>query len=448
MVAFYNHLVDRRARPSGGIRRRAAGCVPVTHWSEHAIFWHVYPLGFVGAPPAAGDPEPVPRLRRLADWFDYLIELGANGLLLGPVFASETHGYDTVDHFRVDPRLGTADDLLWLIEAAHARGVKVVLDGVFNHVGRGFPRLSDVDSQHWFRREPDGALATFEGHHRLAALDHSEPEVADYVVDVMEHWLAHGVDGWRLDAAYAVPTAFWRQVADRVHSAHPDAWLLGEAIHGDYTRLVTEGGLDSVTQYELWKAIWSSLSDGNFYELAHALGRHRELLEVFVPQTFLGNHDVTRIASRLPDGRHLPHAVTILLTVAGIPSVYAGDEQGFTGVKEDREGGDDAVRPPFPDEPGQLSTLGAPTLRLYQELIALRRRHPGLVRARTEVVHLDNTQLVYRSGDTLLVALNLDDGPLAAPLPAGEWTVEAGTAGVHDGRLTVGPHGWAVLADG
>ncbi|HEY0360284.1 MAG TPA: alpha-amylase family glycosyl hydrolase, partial [Mycobacteriales bacterium] len=254
---------------------------------------------------------------------------------------------------------------------------------------------------------------------------------------------------WRLDAAYAVPTEFWRTVSDRVHAAHPEAWLVGEVIHGDYVGFVTEGGLDSVTQYELWKATWSALADANFYELAHALERHAELLDVFVPQTFLGNHDVTRIASQLPDPRHLPHAVAVLFTVAGVPSVYAGDEQGFTGVKEHREHGDDAVRPEFPSDPAELSTLGAGVLAVYQELVALRRRHPWLVRATTSVEHLDNRQFVYRStsdGEGLLVALNLDDAELVRPLPAGEWEPAAGHAEVTDGKLTVAGHGWGVLA--
>jgi glycosidase len=416
----------------------------VTHWTEHAIFWHVYPLGFTGAPTEADGGDPVPRLRRLGGWLDYVIGLGANGLLLGPVFASESHGYDTVDHFRVDPRLGTEDDLRWLIDEAHRRGIRVVLDGVFNHVARSFPRVAD-----WQRRGDDGRPATFEGHDRLVALDHGNPEVADHVTAVMTHWLERGVDGWRLDAAYAVPTEFWRTVSDRVHAAYPDAWLVGEVIHGDYVRFVTDGGLDSVTQYELWKAVWSGLADANFYELAHALERHTELLGVFVPQTFLGNHDVTRIASQLPDPRHLPHAVAVLLTVAGVPSIYAGDEQGFTGVKEHREHGDDAVRPEFPDDPAELSALGAGVLGVYQELVALRRRHPWLVRATTSVEHLDNRQLVYRStsdGQSLLVALNLDDAELVRPLPPGEWERAAGQAEVRGGKLTVPGHGWGVLA--
>ncbi|NGO13144.1 alpha-amylase, partial [Streptomyces sp. HC44] len=330
------------------------------HWSEHAVWWHVYPLGFTGAEREAlpASAPPVPRLARLDPWLDYLVELGCNGLLLGPVFASETHGYDTVDHFRVDPRLGEERDLLRLVERASDKGVQVVLDGVFNHVGRGFPAFADVVANGprspyatWFATDSDGEHRTFEGHHHLVEFDHTEPAVADYVTDVMTHWLERGIAGWRLDAAYAVPQAFWRTVTDRVRARFPDAWLTGEVLHGDYTGFVKHGGFDSVTQYELWKAIWSSLNDHNLFELAWSLDRHNTLLETFAPQTFVGNHDVTRIASRLADERHLALALAILFTVGGVPTVYAGDEQAFRGIKEEREGGDDEIRPPFPDHP-------------------------------------------------------------------------------------------------
>ncbi|HEV7978361.1 alpha-amylase family protein [Amycolatopsis sp.] len=428
----------------------------MAYWTEHAIFWHVYPLGFVGAPASANGAEPIPRLKALEPWLDHLLELGANGLLLGPVLASETHGYDTVDHYRIDPRLGTSDDLTALVAQAHQRGIRVVLDGVFNHVGRGFAKLTDVEQRGdaspwhgWFARGEDGTLATFEGHHRLVELNHDEPAVADYVADVLNHWLDQGVDGWRLDAAYAVPADFWRQVSDRVHQSHPEAWLLGETIHGDYPAMITAGGLDAVTQYELWKAIWSSLNDRNFHELAHALARHQELLDTFVPQTFLGNHDVTRIASRLTDSRHLAHAVVVLCTVAGVPSIYAGDEHGFTGVKEDREGGDDEIRPKFPATPADLSPLGIGVYRLHQELISLRRRHPWLVRAHTTVLELDNERLLYRStkdGHVLFVALNLAERDAWFTVPAGTSTVEAGHAELQGDRAPVAEHGWVVLS--
>jgi glycosidase len=416
-------------------------------WSEHAIWWQVYPLGFLGAEREAlpaGSP-PKPRLPRLAGWFDYLIELGANGLALGPVFASETHGYDTVDHFRIDARLGEEADLVRLVEEASARGIRVLLDGVFNHVGRGFV----APDASWFRTDPNGELATFEGHDRLVVLNHAEPAVADHVVDVMTYWLERGVAGWRLDVAYGVPLDFWRAVTGRVRARFPDAWFVGEVIHGDYASYAEQGGLDSVTQYELWKAIWSSLNDRNFFELAWALDRHNKWLETFRPQTFVGNHDVTRLASRLEDERALEHALVVLTTVGGIPWVYAGDEQAFRGVKEDREGGDDAIRPAFPGRPEDLAPDGWRHYRLHQELIGLRRRLPWVVGARTTVAALTNTAIAYRAsageGEALAVALNVADEPAEVDLPAGHWQRAAGPGEIRaDGKAALPPYGWLV----
>jgi glycosidase len=412
---------------------------------EDVILWHVYPLGFTGAERDNPPGRPVQhRLPQLEGWLDHVIALGANGLQLGPVFDSETHGYDTRDHLRIDPRLGDEDDLRSLIAAAHEHGIKVVLDGVFNHVGRSFPRFvqaerGDPAAAAWFRRT-DSGWADFEGHGSLVALNHDSPEVRDHVVTAMRHWLDLGVDGWRLDAAYAVPPAFWREVADAVHASHPHAWLLGEVIHGDYVGFVAESGLDSVTQYELWKAIWSGLNERNLWELAWSLGRHRDMVEHFLPATFVGNHDTTRIASKLDDERHLAHALTVLLTVGGTPVVYAGDEEGFRGVKEDREGGDDAVRPAFPSSPAELSPLGEPILRLHQRLIALRRRKPWLAHGRYEQLHVENDVLVYRmsaqdGGDAITVGLNVGDAPLQLTPGPGERLLEGG----------LGPHEAAVL---
>ncbi|MDX2970512.1 alpha-amylase family protein [Kribbella solani] len=373
-------------------------------WPDHAIWWQLYPLGFTGAEPAAAPsevPTVVHRLPQLENWLDYAINLGCSGLLLGPVFAAETHGYDTIDHFRIDPRLGDDADFDHLIAGAHARGLRIALDGVFNHVARSFAHPE------WFRRGADG-LATFEGHEHLVALDHERPEVAQYVGDVLRFWNARGVDAWRLDAAYAVPPEFWRSVLPRDR----DVWYFGEVIHGDYAAYVEKSGLDSVTQYELWKAIWSSLNDRNFFELSYALGRHNALLDTFVPQTFVGNHDVTRLATRLDDERHVGHALAILFLVGGVPSVYAGDEQAYRGLKEDRAGGDDAIRPGFPDTPAELAPYGWPTYRLHQELIGLRRRHPWLTRARTTVEQLTNETIALRSthGDEwVLLLLNVSD---------------------------------------
>jgi len=214
---------------------------------------------------------------------------------------------------------------------------------------------------------------------------------------------------------------------------------------------VRASGLGSVTQYELWKSIWSSLNDRNFHELAWNLTRHDALLDTFVPLTFVGNHDVTRIASKLDDPAHLAHALVVLMTVAGTPCVYYGDEQGFRGVKEDRVGGDDAVRPELPDDPADLSPLGQPVLDLHRRLIALRRRHPWLHRARTTAVHVANDEvvLVSRSGDdAITVALNVADAPCTLPIAGATHLLEgsADLAGAGDAATaTLAAHGWAVI---
>jgi cyclomaltodextrinase / maltogenic alpha-amylase / neopullulanase len=380
-------------------------------WVEHAIWWHVYPLGFTGAPIREAG-EPAPRLRRLLGWLDYAVELGASGLLLGPVFASRTHGYDTLDHFAIDPRLGSEADFDELVAACRARGLRIVLDGVFSHVDATHPTLA-----HLFARHADGTPQVFEGHTDLARLDHFTPQVVSVVADVLRHWLGRGIDGWRLDAAYSIPPAFWAEVLPQVRTRFPDAWFLGEVIHGDYAGIVKSSGTDTVTQYELWKAIWSSLSDGNLFELDWALSRHSGFLESFVPQTFVGNHDVTRIASTVGSAGALV-ALAVLMTVGGIPSIYAGDEQGFTGIKEARLGGDDAVRPAFPDTPADLAPWGGSIHRAHQDLVGLRRRHPWLTTAFTAPVALSNRSYTYRAvardhSTHLEITLDLEVSPTA-----------------------------------
>lgn len=436
-------------------------------WIDHAVFWHVYPLGFVGAERqtiSAGETHH--RLDHIVDWLDYAIRLGASGLLLGPVFSSSTHGYDTIDYFRIDPRLGDEADFDRLIAEARRRGLHLVLDGVFNHVGRDFPALAaalangpDSAEAQWFRRHGTGdtfeesSFVTFEGHPGLIALNHDNPEVSDHVIRVMSHWLDRGISGWRLDAAYAVPRRFWATVVPEVKRRHPRAYIFGEVIHGDYATFVRESGVDAVTQYELWKAIWSALNDRNLFELAWALDRHNRYLDSFVPLTFVGNHDVTRLASKLDDERHIPHALAVLFTLGGTPCIYAGDEQAFRGIKEHRSGGDDAIRPAFPASAEHLASGGWGIFRLHQQLIGLRRRHPWLVRARSRMVHLKGRQMVMTveaDGKGLAVLLNLDDRDAMLPAPHAQG-VMAGAASINDARTSaaqavVPPHGWAVLS--
>jgi glycosidase len=232
-----------------------------------------------------------------------------------------------------------------------------------------------------------------------------------------------------------------------VRTTHPDAWFEAEVIHGDYARFVAESAVDTVTQYELWKAIWSSLESSNFWELDWALRRHTEMLATFAPATFVGNHDVTRIASQVSDRRHLPHAVVLLALLGGTPTVYAGDEFGLPGLKEERLGGDDAIRPPFPaGGPADLAGRDDELFRLHQLLLGLRRRHAWLHRATPTTDELSNLRyavtLTGGDGERLTMQLNLDDAPM--PAVAGE--LLAADPQTAAGGPDVAPHGWRVAS--
>ena len=396
-------------------------------WIEGATGYHLCALGA-----AAGG-----GFATLTGWLDHVAGLGAGFVLLTPVFHSVSHGYDTIDPFRIDPRLGDGAAFDRFVHAAGERGLRVVLDGVFHHVSRRFPAFVDVverreASAHlgWFRRlafdggEPDGVrVGCFEGHRDLVALDHRNPQVLDWAVDVALHWLDRGVAGWRLDVAYAVLPTFWRAFAERVRARHPDALLFGEVIHGDYAGFVESSGLDSVTQYELHKAIWSSLHDANLFELSWCLDRHRAMLDTFTPITFAGNHDVTRLTTAVGDRSRIGHAVVALLTLPGIPLVYYGDELGAEGVKEHRAGGDDAIRPSLDVLPDAVDRPAAELLDLHRRLIELRRARPWLTRADVMVEHVANRSIGWvctergGAGRALAVTLDIDTRPVAALRP-------------------------------
>ena len=405
----------------------ATGAHPVPDWVAHAIGWHVYPLGFTGAPIFGGDAavetsESESRLDHLTRWLDYVQELGLNALQLGPIFESATHGYDTLDYFRIDPRLGDDAAFDRLIAAAKERGIRVLLDGVFNHLSSSAPMFtegrdnpdSDAAALFDFDRSGDEATAPcFEGHLELVEFDHSSPATADFVTRVMRHWLDRGIDGWRLDAAYAVDPDFWSGVLADVRRDYPDAFIYGEVIHGDYADIVTRSTMDSVTEYELWKAIWSSLNEHNFYELEWTLGRHNEFVEQFPPVTFVGNHDVTRIATQVGADK-IVLALAVLMTVGGVPLIYYGDEQGYTGTKKEKFRGDDEVRPLFPPTPEDMSGLGTWVRTAHQRLVDIRRRHPWLHRARVTVTSISNERITYTAevdGQSISVELEITGKP-------------------------------------
>lgn len=463
-------------------------CRPYPAWVREAICWQVYPLGFCGAPREREDLEAasygsggqsvVHRLGRIEGWLDHLVSLGANVLLLNPLFDSVSHGYDTLDHHRLDPRLGDEGDWDHLVAACRQRGIRIVLDGVFNHVSERHPVVRralaqgptgpDASRIRWSGEHPHG----FEGNTDLVELALGERAVQDAIVQVMGEWLDRGADGWRLDAMYAAGPEAWAPILQRVRAAHPGAWIHGEVIHGEHPGILAASGADGLTQYELWKAIWSSLHDHNLHELAHALGRHDEFLansDRRPPLTFLGNHDTTRIASQLPDGRDLAPAIALLAMLPGVPCIYAGDELGAVGVKEQRPGGDDAVRPAFPDDPADL-LAGDPArphgdvallkpeaaeriLEAHRRLLGLRRRHPWLVDAQVSVGEgLDaehaRIQLRENGGEGRLeLVLNLSDQPQEE---SGQVLEAIGGGTMLDGTapptpVTVPAHGAAVV---
>jgi glycosidase len=414
-------------------------------WTGHVIWWHCYPLGFVNAEDNAIR-DVRHRLGQLTNWLDYLIDLGCNGMLLNPIFASSTHGYDTLDHYAIDPRLGDDGDFGDLMWKAKERGIRILLDGVFNHLGREHPVIQraltageGTPEGDWLRWV-DGYPRVFEGHEPLVELNFANTEVQDFVVDVMCHWLGRGIDGWRLDAAYAPGAAAWRPIVERVKAAYPDCWLLGEVIHGDKDAFVSESGLDSVTQYELWHGIWQSMNDENLWSLDWALQRHRKFCKHFRPQIFISNHDVTRISSKLDDRRHIGHAAVLLTLLPGVPSIYAGDEHRFEGIKLDQIGGDDAVRPPFPTTPDGLLPFGADTFELYRTLIALRRQHPWLVDGVVNTRDLTNGSAVVQvAGPDQVIELALNISDAEGPAPIGEVLLCSNKCGD-----TVPAHGWAI----
>lgn len=351
-------------------------------------------------------------LAALEGWLDHVAGLGCGGVLLTPIHESANHGYDTIDPFRLDPRLGDDAAFDRFVAACRARDLRLVLDGVFNHVGRGFVPPSDA----FYRRRGDGSIRVWEGHDELVELEHENPDVLDWAVRVGRHWLDRGADGWRLDVAYSIRPEFLRSFADAMRSTHPDVFVFGEMIHGDYAGFVRASGLDSVTAYELHKAIWSSLHDRNPHELAWSLRRFGEAAAAFAPVTFVGNHDVSRIASLVADAAtQVPVALAVLFTVPGVPCVYYGDELGSTGRKVDGPGGDDAVRPP-------LSSLDRSRERELQDrhrqLIGWRRDRPWLTAAALTVDHVDNDGVRYTvrgdeaAGELVRVTIRPDDATI------------------------------------
>ncbi|NDL68771.1 alpha-amylase family glycosyl hydrolase [Anaerotalea alkaliphila] len=425
-------------------------------WAKESLFYQIHPLGFCGAP-GENDGNTVGRIRKVLDWIPHWKGLGVDALYFSPVFESDRHGYDTRDYFRVDCRLGTRQDLAEVCGALQGSGIRVVLDGVFNHVGRGFWAFQDVLRhgegsawKDWFfldfsgdNRFGDGfRYEAWEGHEELVRLNPGNPAVVEHLFAAVRMWVEEfGIDGLRLDVAYCMDREFLRRLSSFCRGLKEDFFLVGEMIHGDYREILDGGGLDSCTNYECCKGLHSSLNDLNFFEIAHSLERQAGIYPATELLTFGDNHDVTRVASILKKREHLPLLYGLLFGMPGIPCLYYGSEWGVEGVRE--EGSDAALRPAF-DRPewNGLTDLLRLLARIRREQKALRHGDYGRV-------HLSNGQFVLSrrwEGETVLVALNGEDREVFVPLPGhgGAGTdLLTGAAGILEGGVRLGPYGMA-----
>lgn len=439
----------------------------MTTWIDDAIFYHIYPLGLLDAP-AENDhrAEPISRLADLAAWGGHARSLGCNAIYLGPVFESSTHGYDTVDYHMVDRRLGTNDDLRALIAGWHDLGLKVVLDGVFNHVSREFPAFEDLLAhgessayRDWFAgidfgvRSPRGDAFTYDawaGNYELARLDLANPDVRAYHFASVRMWFeAFEIDGIRIDTADVIDLGFLHDLAAVARAAQPDCWLMGEVVHEDYGAWTAPGMLDSCTNYECFKGLYSSFNDRNMYEIAWSLNRqfgpdgiYRDLRLY----TFADNHDVNRVASLLNREGDLAPLYALLFTMPGVPSIYYGSEWGITGEK--REGNDRVLRPALTLPPTPEINL-QPWLPTYLALLAeIRVGSPALTEGDYTQVHVASEQFAFfrrKAHDVALVAVNAGGDEVALALkgniPDGTVLIDrldpTVSATVHGGALPI-----------
>ena len=406
-------------------------------WYQNAVVYQIYPLGLCGAP-LQNDGVQAHRLRRLLDWVEPIKELGATCVLFNPLFESDAHGYDTRDFNKVDVRLGTGEDLKAVCEALHAAGLKVMLDGVFNHVGRGFWAFRDVQEKKWdspykdwFHLSFDGNTnyndgfwyESWEGCNELVKLNLHNTAVREHLFDAIAGWVRdYDIDGLRLDVAYCLDQDFLAALRNFTNQLKPDFVLVGETLHGDYNRWMNDNACHSVTNYECYKGLYSSFNTGNMHEIAYSLNRQfgaepwclytgKQLL------SFVDNHDVTRIASILQDKQQLKPIYGLLFGMPGTPAVYYGSEWGLTGEKKD---GDPALRPAIetPEHNDLTDWIAA--------LAGARAASPALCTGSYRNILVQPKQLIFerRQGqDRVLVAINADSSPYHA-----DFNAEAGCA--------------------
>ena len=400
-------------------------------WYEQAVFYHIYPLGLLGAEKTNTLTETAHRLRDLEAWIPHIRALNGSAIYIGPLFESSTHGYDTRDFRLVDRRLGTNEDFAHFVQLCHENGIRVVVDGVFNHTGREFFAFQDIREKHeaspykdWYRGvnfgwgsplgDPFGYEA-WQRHFELPCLNLWNPDVRQYLFDSIRFWVDNfDIDGIRLDCANVLDFGFMKELREKTSAMKPDFWLMGEVIHGEYSRWVNPEMLHSVTNYELHKALYSGHNDHNYFEIAHNVRRLEAVGKSLY--TFVDNHDEDRIASKLNHPANLFPVYQLLFTLPGIPSIYYGSEWGIEGKRSRTS--DEVLRPAL-----TLSGMDGKAPELISHIAAL-----GKIHAEHDAFHsgsykellLTNRQYAFsRSGEhgTLISAVNNDEQPASISIP-------------------------------
>lgn len=410
----------------------------MSNWSKDAIFYHIYPLGCCGAPDVNDyTATPVSRLNDLLPWSTYLQDLGVNALYLGPLFESATHGYDTKDFFQVDRRLGTHEDLRAFVETCHQHGIRVIFDAVFNHVGRDHFAFSDLqrngwNSQYreWFntdftRQSCYGDQFWYEGwsnYFNLVKLNHKNPLVKEHLFAAIQFWIdTYGIDGIRIDAADAIDKDFFNELRTYCKQARSDFWLMGEVIHGNYRDWANPDRLDSTTNYECYKGLWSSHNSYNYFEIAYSINRQfgsNGMYREITLYNFADNHDVDRVASTLTDPAHLFPLYMLLFTIPGIPSLYYGSEWGLLGKKSN--GSDAALRPAVDLENSRRSMPNKELFTMLQKLITLRKELSALRHGSYLQLLVASRQYCFlrqTNTQSVVIAVNSDKATVALTIP-------------------------------
>lgn len=428
-------------------------------WYDEAVFYHIYPLGLAGAPKQNDYGEPVHRLNTLLPWVDHIKEIGGSALYIGPLFESVGHGYETTDYKKLDSRLGTNEDLTAFVAYCHEQGIKVIFDGVFNHTGRDFFAFKDIqanreNSQYkdwycnvnfWGNNEYNDGFSydNWGGYNLLVKLNQKNPAVVDYICDVIRFWVSEfDVDGIRLDAADVLDFDFMKALRRTANEVKPDFWLMGEVIHGDYSRWVNGETLHSVTNYTLHKALYSGHNDHNYFEIAHTVRRLQNMgtLKLY---NFVDNHDVERIYTKLTNKAHFAPVHVLLYTLPGVPSIYYGSEFGIEGRKE--YGSDDSLRPALNIEDYKDSVKTNPCTALIAALGKVRQAVPALSYGSYDELMLTNRQFAYArdlDGTRVIVSVNNDDAPAGMHLAAGNCAAYIGAlsgekVSVQDGHINI-----------